>query len=98
MRIFGLTQGALGTVVSTVGVGRLLGYEDGALVAGFVVYYVSAFLLRDKPPAYLTHWTSTWTAHPAMRRYMGGWCESMRKIWLGAGLPPPPGLQSRYDP
>ena len=99
MKIFGLDMEALSCIVVVVGIMRLLGYNGGPdLFAGFAVYYVAAFALRDKEPGYLVQWTSTLTEIPAIRRYLGGWCESMRKIWRGAGLPPPPGLQNAYDP
>lgn len=99
MKFAGLDMDSLACIVSVVGIMRLLGYNGGPdLIAGFLVYYVAAFMLRDKEAGFLVQWTSTLTEHAFTKRYLGGWCESMRKIWRGAGLPPPPGLQSSYDP
>lgn len=98
MRILGLTNSSMLVALLVGGIGKpFMGFAV-SIIAGYVVGVFTDKLGRDKPPFYLVHALSAHMDHPYIVRYAPFLRRAAALAWTSRGLPPPPGVQSFYEP
>jgi len=73
----------------------------GTLIALGIMVPLAAFneyRIKDKPEGYSIHSIAASTSKPFVQRYLGGYAQSVARMWTESGLLPPAGVQKRFEP